>query len=115
MAQIKITITVEADLMRDVHEALDAFDKALRARGGHAIGARLVPTTPRRAATSWDFAPAPTTWEWVIEFYRDHEPHVGVTRYVVARTEAAARARLLDTEVQPVTIRKVAKYIGGAL
>lgn len=41
MAQIKITITIEADLMRDAHEAVDAMDAKLRTRGGRVVRARL--------------------------------------------------------------------------
>jgi hypothetical protein len=42
MAQIKITVTLEATLMIDAHAAVDAMDALLRTRGGSVVRARLV-------------------------------------------------------------------------
>jgi hypothetical protein len=42
MAQIKITVTIEATLMRDAHEAVDAMNALLRQRGGRVVDAKLV-------------------------------------------------------------------------
>jgi len=41
MAQIKITITIEAELMSAAHAAVDAMDAKLRACGGRVVRARL--------------------------------------------------------------------------
>ena len=40
--RITISITVEADLMADAHNAVDAMDLLLRERGGKVIKARFV-------------------------------------------------------------------------
>jgi len=39
--RITISITVEADLMADAHNAVDAMDLMLRERGGKVIKARF--------------------------------------------------------------------------
>jgi hypothetical protein len=40
--RITISITVEADLMADAHNAVDAMDLLLRERGGKVVKARFV-------------------------------------------------------------------------
>lgn len=50
MAQIKITITIEATFVRDAHEGLDAMDALLRSRGGRVVNAKLVPVGEQRDA-----------------------------------------------------------------
>lgn len=50
--RITISITVEADLMADAHNAVDAMDLLLRERGGKVIKARFVRDGDDRAKRS---------------------------------------------------------------
>ena len=50
--RITISITVEADLMADAHNAVDAMDLMLRERGGKVIKARFVRDGDDRAKRS---------------------------------------------------------------
>jgi hypothetical protein len=109
MAQIKITITIEADLMRDAHAGLDAMDATLRKRGGRVVRGKLTPAKADAATVAPATYPDPAKqWEWTLDFYRLAEPHIGVTRIIVARTEADARGQLLASEGHTtIEIRRV--------
>ena len=72
MAQIKITITIEADLMRDAHEAVDAMDAKLRTRGGRVVRARLTKEPKGSIAAKYDWTatePAPMQ-KWLVLYSR---------------------------------------------
>lgn len=43
MAQIKITLTIDTNLWRDAHAAIDAMDAKLRERGGRVVTGKLKP------------------------------------------------------------------------
>jgi hypothetical protein len=57
MAQIKITITIEADLMRDAHAAVDAMDARLRKSDGRVVRARLTQEPKDRMAADVEWTP----------------------------------------------------------
>jgi hypothetical protein len=94
MAQIKITITIEATLMRDAHEAVDAMDAALRKRDGRVVKARLTQEPKGRIAAKYDWTasePAPLT-KWVVLYTRIPTNYNPQQKLVVeAATEADAR------------------------
>ena len=53
MAQIKITVTIEANLMRDAHAAVDAMDANLSEIGGRVVKARLTRELDYRITEHW--------------------------------------------------------------
>lgn len=53
MAEIKLTITIEATLVRDAHQAIDAMDAALRAHGGRVVSGKIVPITTKLKNADW--------------------------------------------------------------
>ena len=168
MAQIKITITIEATLVAQAHAAVDAMNTQLAKDGGRVVRARFTKETDEGAiAAKYDWTPSETSFvsnddafeavmramqsaeeiggptdaqyvslmerianetqrralhmrnkitprEWEVQFYRNDEPHVGVTRYITACDAIDVRAQLLATESRPLTILKVAVR-GGAL
>jgi len=77
MAQIKVTLTIESVLMRDVHAAIDAADAHLRKTGGRIISGKLKPdakTVTADAATAqlaYDAKPeAPPMRQWIALYTR---------------------------------------------
>lgn len=50
IAKIKILIEVEAEYVRDVHEAVDAMHAHLNARGGGVVKARVRVPEPKKEA-----------------------------------------------------------------
>jgi hypothetical protein len=101
--QIKITITIEATLVRDAHDAVDAMDALLRTRGGRVVNAKLAPIGERRDADGnklFSLAkyayvparePAPLT-KWVVLYTRIPTNYNPQQKLVVeAATEADAR------------------------
>lgn len=73
MAQIKITVTIEADLMRDAHAAVDAMDAQLRKAGGYVVGAKLTQGPRDRIAAKVEWTPTtetPPLRKWVVLYSR---------------------------------------------
>lgn len=121
MAQIKITVTIEATLVRDAHDAVDAMDAMLRTRGGRVVNAKLAPIGERRDAdgnkqfslAKYFYVPAKpeATGAFALtDVARDHYamvngnhvsfipvtgPTAGVTRYASEAEATAERGRLL--------------------
>ncbi len=69
MAQIKITLTIEASAFSLAHSAIDAMDAKLRQHGGHVVSARLMPlaAAPVDADGNTHFSLAKEKLDWTRE------------------------------------------------
>ncbi len=137
MAQIKITLTIEAELMRDAHAAVDAADATLRKSGGRVVRARL---TPALSALKADGRPEKFDWTrtepaprtvWVVLYSRIPTAYAQQQKMLVEAATAAdareiARDNLGDRgkefatyhieDVKPfVPLAVEGRVIGGAL
>lgn len=125
---IKITLTIEADLMRDAHEAVDAMDAKLRARGGRVVSGKLVP--PDRAAqAAWVPTAGGAMRKWTVLYTRiptSYNPQCKLVveavsaedAYKVAQEHIGDRGKTLSTyhieDVKPFEPLAVAgRVIGG--
>lgn len=98
MAQIKITVTIEAELMSAAHAAVDAMDAKLRTCGGRVVRARLTKDgkTSGTVAAKYDWtgepaAPAPLT-KWVV-LYTRIPTNYNTQHKLVIEAQSAADAR----------------------